>query len=504
MNANVGGRAPQFLNAQDLGWEEPVPEQLDPEDHDDRRRHRPNNNRGRERDRNRGRGRGRRGFGRYRQWGQDDESDYDGYQDDEGIDDEDPDDTVYAHSESVCHADDDSFRFNYERNRRVREKTPASIPVQRFDPDEKTADWASWVRNFQLAVFNSHKPHTKNRHYNLCCEWLCNYLSPRAITVWEKSKVKNDWVKLRADLEDRFDDPVVRENWRSDLECYQWDPERVPLQVFYANVIRLCDKYDPHYRESPKLRQNNYYDRFRNGLPEKYKSHLILSMSAKGGVKDDKDLELAVRIVGAYHLNKKRQEKLEDKKKHSSDIAGAFAQRDTIPTERVSAHDRDLAEQKVLMKQLSSRLEKMEEKEKIRSRDKTPHPEGKSNNLKQGGSRPNSQNRSGSSSRDGYRSSSGNRSLNRSYNDPKNKYYVSYDDAKSRLGNRPGRPDLNRSNMYNRYRSNVNAACADAEETIVADLDDTVDEFGALDEADRAKRFQKFVSDKKRFKDQKN
>ena len=82
--------------------------------------------------------------------------------------------------------EEDGYTFKYERNRRFREKNPSSIPVLRFNPDEKGSDWTSWMKTFQHAVFNSHKPKTKKRHYDLCCDWLVNYLSPKAVNVYEK------------------------------------------------------------------------------------------------------------------------------------------------------------------------------------------------------------------------------------------------------------------------------------------------------------------------------
>ena len=323
--------------------------------------------------------------------------------------------------------------------------------------------------------------------------------------MYEKCKSKNDWVKLRSELEDKFDDPVIRENWKTDNEAYMWDPETVPLQTYYSNVLRLCDKYDTEIRTCQPARVKGYYNRFCNGLPEKYKDHVILSM----GATKDKTIERAYDIAGAYHLNKKRK----DRKKGAVDVAGAVGT-DSSHSDRVSAHDRDLAELKVKLDQVSVKMQKMENGDKIRNREQTPYYGGKPSNMKpsngyNSGSRPNSQNRSnsfnrsGSRPRDGYRSGSGNRSG--SYSNPNSKFYVSYDSAKSKLGERgrSGRPDLNQSNAYKRYMDNfkVSGACENANETNIADLDSTVDQFNAVEEKDRVRRFQKFMSDKKRYKD---
>ena len=84
---------------------------------------------------------------------------------------------------------------------------------------------------------------------------------------------------------------------------------------------------------------------------------------------------------------------------------------------------------------------------------------------------------------------------------------MSYDDAKKRWNERTSRPrrdNLNQSNIYKRY---VNAACEDENEldkTNLAALDSTIDEFNAIEEKEKVKRLQKFMSDKKRYKESGN
>ena len=162
------------------------------------------------------------------------------------------------------------------------------------------------------------------------------------------------------------------------------------------------------------------------------------------GSKKPKTIEKAMEVTGGFHLNQIRKEKRGGK---ISEVSGALNTNDNVQAERVSGHDRELAELKVKLQQQEARLNKIENKRK-----------------------------------DGNHNQGGSQSMNTAHE----------------------KNNLNQSNIYRRYVSATSEDKNELDKTNLAALDTTIDEFNAIEEKEKVKRLQKFMSDKKRYKESGN
>ena len=130
--------------------------------------------------------------------------------------------------------------------------------------------------------------------------------------MYTNCKHKNEWEKLKQELEDAFEDPEIRQNWKTNLAAYRWDGVQ-PLHVFKGNIIRLVCKYDSDLKVSPKALESAYYSRFHAGLPEDYQGFIEQQLY------DDKQtIEHAVRSAQRFQACKRKQ-----KGKQSKEVSAA-------------------------------------------------------------------------------------------------------------------------------------------------------------------------------------
>ena len=179
----------------------------------------------------------------------------------------------------VSTSDDDP---EFEDNRRTREnKYCKKLDVNKYSSTDKNQDFVIWINQFEQAVKRQLNPHSKERHWKQCLKWLPLSLSSDAYAIWQRASCKDsDWIALRLELEESFEDIDVRAEWKSNMKAFVWD-EVQPLRVYLAKVERYVDTFDKELIRDPEGRKSQYYTRFVNGLPADYAEYIVLSMPAK-------------------------------------------------------------------------------------------------------------------------------------------------------------------------------------------------------------------------------
>ena len=136
-----------------------------------------------------------------------------------------------------------------------------------------------WISQFEEAVKQLVNPYSERAHWKLCMRLLPLSLDSEAYSIWQNAENRrSDWVKLRIELEEAFEDTEVRMLWKSDMKAYIWD-EIQPLQHYRANVEQYVDTFDKDLCNNSSAKKSLYYTRFLNGLPEDYSDHVTLSLS---------------------------------------------------------------------------------------------------------------------------------------------------------------------------------------------------------------------------------
>ena len=184
----------------------------------------------------------------------------------------------------------------YAVNRENKEMTCKSISIKPFSISNKDQDFPIWVQQFEEAVNRGHNPHSQRRHYNYCLRWLPGSLDMDAYAIWcECTHAKSNWIELKKELEEKFEDPAVRKEWRTNPKALMWDEGKESLQAFAAKVKRKVNTYDAEFAVTEAAKANNYCTRFMSGMPDDYIQHLNLNMSAKNQ-RLEKALEICVRL----------------------------------------------------------------------------------------------------------------------------------------------------------------------------------------------------------------
>ena len=182
--------------------------------------------------------------------------------------------------------------MNRERN----ETTCKSIPLKSFSISNKDQDFPIWIQQFEEAVNRGHNPHSQRRHYNYCLQWLPGSLETDAYAIWgECTHAKSNWTELKRELEEKFEDPAIRKEWRTNPKALMWDEGKESLQSFAAKVRRKVNTYDAELAVTDTAKAINYCTRFMNGMPEDYIQHLNLNMPTKNQ-RIEKALEVCVRF----------------------------------------------------------------------------------------------------------------------------------------------------------------------------------------------------------------
>ena len=186
----------------------------------------------------------------------------------------------------------DGYALNRERN----ETSCKSIPLKSFSISNKDQDFPIWIQQFEEAVNRVRNPHSQRRHYNYCLQWLPGSLETDAYAIWcECVHAKSDWIELKRELEEKFEDPAFCKEWRTNPKALMWNEGNESLQSFASKVKRMVNIYDAELAVTNAAKANNYCTRFMNGMPDDYIQNLNLNMPSKNQ-RLEKALEICVRF----------------------------------------------------------------------------------------------------------------------------------------------------------------------------------------------------------------
>ena len=201
----------------------------------------------------------------------------------------------------------------------------------------KDQDFPIWIQQFEQAVKRGHNPHSQRRHYIYCLQWLPGSLDTDAYAMWMECKhAETDWVELKKELEDKFEDPAIRKEWRDNPKALMWDESKESLHAFAAKVKRKVNTYDAELAHTDKARMANYVSRFTSGMPDDYITHLGYNMPTKG-----QKLEKALEICVRYQTGKAAAKRAALNTQKNEVGASAAFQDPTMPS-RVTQNEHEL------------------------------------------------------------------------------------------------------------------------------------------------------------------
>ena len=194
-------------------------------------------------------------------------------------------------------------------------KASFKVEIKEFNFGEEGADWTSWVKKFQASVKGACNPRNAKEHHKYNLRFLPMRLNTTAHDIFLNCRHKDDWPKVAKELEEAFDDPAVKQRWRTDLRAYTWD-EKQPLHVYRGNVIRYVNKYDSELRTCPEARKKAYYGRFVGGMPEDYVNFIEQQLY------DDKQtIDRALQVSQQFQITKQRTSKSDTKKEVAGHVS---------------------------------------------------------------------------------------------------------------------------------------------------------------------------------------
>ena len=208
----------------------------------------------------------------------------------------------------VGHEDWQSTSSTTRSNRTSFEKVTHDIPIEKFPFGVPGADWTEWSMRFELAVQAATNAQGRDRLEALCLLWISLKLNDEAMPLYNQCpSKKTEWVSLKAELEEAFEDTHVKRLWVRSLEAFK-KPEDMSLQVYKAKVMGMVSKYSPATLNDAEAHEAELYSRFVGGLGKKLREYIEESVSFGEETLDE-----------AFHLALKYEEKL----KKSADFAGA-------------------------------------------------------------------------------------------------------------------------------------------------------------------------------------
>ena len=194
-----------------------------------------------------------------------------------------------------------------------------------------------------------------------------------AYSIWQRhDHLKTNWEALRAELTEAFEDPTIREEWKSNFKAYKWDEENVSLQTYCAKVQRYVDTYDTQLIGTAGGRQQQYYTRFLYGLTDEYMEYVRLSMPPKS-MDINKALDLCIR-----YQNVKKAKATSSSTKTKTEVGASVTFQDpTLPT-RVTQNSTDINRinnklDKILKFQMAASKGNTEESHQSKSTSQSPH-----------------------------------------------------------------------------------------------------------------------------------
>ena len=118
--------------------------------------------------------------------------------------------------------DDDAGITSGRRNNIHYEKTPTDIPITKFAYGRAGADWREYAKRFRRAVKTVTNALTDERLDELCLLWIQLKLPDEAQSIYQGCASKDtDWDMLVDELDEGFEDPLIRRNWIRDLGAYK-------------------------------------------------------------------------------------------------------------------------------------------------------------------------------------------------------------------------------------------------------------------------------------------
>ena len=235
--------------------------------------------------------------------------------------------------DSTCTPSTDEDDDEYLANQTYREiANVRSLGIDKFSHNDKDNDWVIWANQFEDAVNRSHNPHSRRRHKRYCLRWLPSCLKPDAYAIWRRhSQLKTDWDALKEALTEAYEDPLIREQWKSSLDAYKWDKKNVSLHTYCAKVQRYVDTFDTNLKDCPAAKQEAYYLRFFHGLDAEYQQFLRLNIP-----KDRKDINLALDLCIRFQSSEKMGKKTE------SETVAAVSWEDQTVSSRITKNEVDI------------------------------------------------------------------------------------------------------------------------------------------------------------------
>ena len=147
-----------------------------------------------------------------------------------------------------------------------KERTPSEIPVEKFEYGSVNADFAEWVNLFEVAVRTATNAVGQARQEELFLQWVSLKMNEAARPIFHNCPSRStNWLQLKKELNEGFEDPDVKRRWARDPEAYM-RPKGMSLQVYKAKVLSLVNKYSPWVINHPIAYQMELYTRFLNGL----------------------------------------------------------------------------------------------------------------------------------------------------------------------------------------------------------------------------------------------
>ena len=222
----------------------------------------------------------------------------------------------------------DGYAFNRERN----ETTCKSIPLKPFSISNKDQDFPIWIQQFEEVINISRNPHSQRRHHNYCLQWLSGSLETDAYAIWcDCFHAKSNWIELKKELEEKFEDPAICGEWRTNPEALMWDEGKESLQAFAARVKRKVNTYDAEFAVTEAAKANNYFMRFMSGMPDDYVQHLHLNLPT-----ESRRIEEALEICICFQAYKSATSTTK------TEIGAAIALRDPIMPSHVTKAETDI------------------------------------------------------------------------------------------------------------------------------------------------------------------
>ena len=194
--------------------------------------------------------------------------------------------------------EEDFNQYSWDSMERLHGKKPRCGVFSLVD---KTQAFNIWISMFEEEMKLDVIPYSEEIHWKLCLECLPLTLDSKAFAIWRKSSyARTNWPKLKAELEEAFEDPEARAEWDSNMKAFMWD-EIQPLSLFCAQVEQYVDAYEKELADVPEAKKTQCYRRFVCGLPDDYADYISLHMPSKCV-----DIEVALELCQRFQRFKHR------------------------------------------------------------------------------------------------------------------------------------------------------------------------------------------------------